>query len=417
MAQFEYKTGFHPLLLFVFFIVPSFGLTYTIQHEDFGDLTLPLGQYLFFFISFLIGAYVFFTKLSVRDFEFLNTKSLKCAIIIFVSSAVFSHIGIKEFRIFTIIFLISIMTIIIALYASKFCEEKQIIILVFLLFPFVFPCLLSLIFEWFSDHPFLQQFGEMKHTNYTPSRWHFLHSSANGFGFSASISFSILFILFQRVKQMTVKILLILLCFVCLFTLIKSGTRAAYIFAIIVISTHHIYKLGIKNFIVTGLTILGAALLLGVYIGTSEILEFFRLEGSLNTMSSLRWQGIVALSEQIYINPWTGVGFGDLSNLDNIKPKNIFYLGIALEVGVIGAIAIVYFMFSPIVSCFRFLNVVGRRYQYAHMSHLEIISVCVLVGFIPYLCFEFNVLRVSAVNQLFFFFWGCATISNWKRQY
>ena len=38
--------------------------------------------------------------------------------------------------------------------------------------------------------------------------------------------------------------------------------------------------------------------------------------------------------------------------------------------------------------------------------YLCVLSVCVLAGFVPYLMFEFNILRVSGVNQLFFFCWG-----------
>ena len=33
-------------------------------------------------------------------------------------------------------------------------------------------------------------------------------------------------------------------------------------------------------------------------------------------------------------------------------------------------------------------------------------STSVLAGFVPYLMFEFDVLRVSVNNQLFFFCWG-----------
>jgi hypothetical protein len=33
-------------------------------------------------------------------------------------------------------------------------------------------------------------------------------------------------------------------------------------------------------------------------------------------------------------------------------------------------------------------------------------SASVLAGFVPYLMFEFDVLRVSVNNQLFFFCWG-----------
>jgi hypothetical protein len=38
-----------------------------------------------------------------------------------------------------------------------------------------------------------------------------------------------------------------------------------------------------------------------------------------------------------------------------------------------------------------------------------------LAGFVPYLMFEFNVLRVSAVNQLFFFCWAMAMLEFDKK--
>lgn len=95
------------------------------------------------------------------------------------------------------------------------------------------------------------------------------------------------------------------------------------------------------------------------------VISFLRMEGDLETVSSIRWIGIVGMWELFVASPFQGLGFGSADNRFPVNPSNVFYFGL-------------------------------------------------LAGFVPYLIFEFDVLRVSVNYQLFFFCWGVIVFCSIK---
>ena len=102
-------------------------------------------------------------------------------------------------------------------------------------------------------------------------------------------------------------------------------------------------------------------------------------------------------------SPFAGLGFGAADHKFPIGPSNIFYLGVLAEIGLygfLGALMILAYPAKYVLSCF--FNPSGVH----DAPFLFAFSASVLAGFVPYLMLEFDVLRVSVNNQLFFFCWG-----------
>ena len=150
--------------------------------------------------------------------------------------------------------------------------------------------------------------------------------------------------------------------------------------------------------------------------GMSEVKEFLRIKGSFNDISSLRWQGIVGLWELFELSPFVEKGFGAADNGLPIHPTNIFYLALPVEVGFFGFVGVLGLLFLP---AWLFVGQMLETKQLAFLrnkSFILVFSTCSLAGFVHYLFFEFNIPHVSAVNQLFFFFWGYLYFSLQQEQ-
>jgi hypothetical protein len=102
-------------------------------------------------------------------------------------------------------------------------------------------------------------------------------------------------------------------------------------------------------------------------------------------------------------SPFAGLGFGAADHKFPISPSNIFYFGVLAEIGLfgfIGALIILAYPAKYVLSCvFNPSGIYDAPFLFAF-------SASVLAGFVPYLMLEFDVLRVSVNNQLFFFCWG-----------
>ena len=331
--------------------------------------------------------------------------------VLFLTGVAMSSPSIWGLKLLCIIALSSIAIIIVATFIHESEQKWQPIIGFLLALPFAFPIFTAFCLELIGPFELGLFFKNYKHMSYSPPRWYFLYSSANGFGFSAAFVPVALYVAFFMSSKTSLKIVYGLFGLIACFTLILSGTRAAYIFALASIFVLHLLYFGWRPFLWLLVSLLFSFFIFAMALGLDEISSFLRLDGSsLNDISSLRMQGITAMWGMLSNSPISGMGFGAADNNFPIHPSNIFYVALPVEIGVIGFIGAIGIIGLP---AFYIINQMMMQRRIAVLeakSYLCVLSVCVLFGFVPYLMFEFNILRVSGVNQLFFFCWGMAML-------
>ena len=192
----------------------------------------------------------------------------------------------------------------------------------------------------------------------------------------------------------------------CLYALINSGTRAAFIFAVIFIVTFHLTTQKSIAFIRFVLMFACALAVIFFAFGLQEISEFFRIQSSFSKFTSNRLIGISGLIELFLADPIVGQGFGQADNDIGVNPTNTFYFALPAEVGIFGCLGAFGIIFLPIGIMLRMMIKNRRMSIHQNASAMQILSGCFLVAFVPYLVFEFPVFRISAINQFFFFWWG-----------
>ena len=142
-----------------------------------------------------------------------------------------------------------------------------------------------------------------------------------------------------------------------------------------------------------------------------ELTDFLRLQGSLEKITSQRSAGLYEMIEYSRNSLLSGTGFGSADNNFPIKPSNILYAGLLVEVGLFGLLGFIGFLSVNLQIFWSYFG--GHGSLKKPSSHvLGTFSIMVFAAFIPYLFFEFDVLRVSAGNQLFMFVWSFIFISD-----
>ena len=142
-------------------------------------------------------------------------------------------------------------------------------------------------------------------------------------------------------------------------------------------------------------------------LGFDAILLYFRLDGAdLQTITSTRWGGIISMWKMWIASPFIGIGFGAADRTMEIWPSNMLYFALPVEIGIIGYIGALSFMYLPIIYRLKYMIKIKSLTILREKCYLSAFSVVLVSAFFPYLFFEFNILRVSAENQLFFFCWS-----------
>lgn len=399
------------IALFTSLVFPVMCIDYNFTEPKLGQFSMPFGQYLFFGLTLLSAGILFLMFEHPELSEILRDKKIWIFLSLFLTGFLISTPSFWGARLLIIITLVSLSMVIIASAIQNLRGKKQALIAFLMLIPFAVPVYSACILEFFGSFDLGIIFQNSKHTNYQPPRWHFLYTSANGFGFSAALVTATLYISVFCSKKYLTKILICIFCLISLYALILSGTRAAYLFALFSILSFHLLYHGLKSFLWTfGIMVFGFIAICSQY-GLYEVLSFLRLDGSnINSMSSERWQGVLEMGEIFSNSPIVGMGFGAADNNFPVWPANMFYVAMPLEVGVIGFVGIMGCLGLP---AFYLINNILIQKQFAILRlkpYLSVLSVSLLSGFAPYLMFEFNVLRVSGVNQLFFLCWGIVAL-------
>ena len=387
-------------------VFPVICLDYMFTEPNLGQFTVPFGQYIFFGTTLLSACILFFKSAHSGLRRISLDKKLWFFLTLFLAGFAISSPSVWGVRLLSIIALASLSVVIIGCFIHEDQKKWIPFVTIFLLAPFAIPVYLSFFLEFFGPFEFGIVVQNMKHMHYSSPRWYFLFSSANGFGFSAAFVTVALYLAFFMSSKVSLKIIYGLLGLVGFYVLISSGTRAAYIFAAGTLFVFHLLHSGVRSFIWMLAALILISLVFAFTVGLENITKILRLDGSnIHIISSGRWQGITGMWEILLKSPISGMGFGAADNDFPIYPSNIFYIALPVEIGIFGFIGALGGLGLPIFYVLKQIVAQRRIAVLKAKSYL-----CVLAGFVPYLMFEFNILRVSGVNQLFFLCWGTAML-------
>jgi hypothetical protein len=383
--------------------MPHIGLDYVFEASNGQKFQLPYGQYFMFSSSLLASFYLF---RSTRFDSFLNlfsNKTLLAGMALIMLGIGLASTSIWGWRLLAIVGMLAVFVIIAANFVINADARTQTIALLLLVVPFSVPVFGSVLLELLVLQDIDVLISNMKHMEYSPPRWRFMNMSANGFGFDAALV-SLFFTLSIFYSKTTIwKLIFGALLVLSLYALLMSGTRAAFIFYLAAFLAFAILRYGVRAllFLFFGIVFVSALILISDSLET--VTSFLRLEGDLETVSSLRWIGIVFMWELFVASPFQGLGFGSVDNQFPVSPNNIFYFGLLAEIGLVGFLGAFIFLAYPAkyVVLYLFKPILSRDAPFLFMF-----SASVLAGFVPYLMFEFDVLRVSVNHLLFFFCWG-----------
>ena len=391
------------LCLGLLFWMPHLGLDYVFEVPNGQKFQLPYGQYFMFSSSLLASFYLF---RSTRFDSFLNlfsNKTLLAGMALIMLGIGLASTSIWGWRLLAIVGMLAVFVIIAANFVINADARTQTFALLLLVVPFSVPVFGSVLLELLGPQDIGVLISNIKHMEYSPPRWHFMNMSANGFGFDAALVSVFFTLSIFHTKNTIWKLILGALLALSLYALLMSGTRAAFVFYLAAFLAFAILRYGVRAllFLFFGIVFLSALILIIDNLDT--VISFLRLGGDLETVSSTRWIGIVGMWELFVASPFQGLGFGSADNQFPVSPSNIFYFGLLAEIGLFG------FLGALIILAYPAKYVVSYIFKPV-LSHdapfLFMFSVSVLAGFVPYLMFEFDVLRVSVNHQLFFFCWG-----------
>lgn len=390
------------IAIIAMFWSPHLGLDYVILDADQKFHKIPGGQYIFFVVTVFAGAYLLWRGDIYQYFKPLKYKTVVVSLILFLIGMLISRNGLSEWRLLLIILIISGMSCAAANICTNMSATSQKWLIGCITLPYAVPVIGAIFLNFYGPIDVGIMLENTKHDT-NPPRWHFMNMSANGFGFDAAIASFCLYLLGRRAKTTLLKLLFLALALVSLYALMCSGTRAAMLFmlsAVIVYET----MLGGKLFLYGLLALSSLALITVVlFFDIGVFTEFLRLEGDLTQMTSKRWKGVVELWALFLQSPIVGYGFGLADNGIDASPSNIFYMAILVEVGLIGTLGILILFSFPVIKL-ALAKIFNKCVDFTDQQQtVTIWSFCIICSFLIYLPFEFNVLRVSVNNQMFFF--------------
>lgn len=395
------------ILAAFFFFTPAIFLTYVYQSVEFGELVVVNGQYYFFIstvISGILSVYLAPKKLC-WDSYFVALIVFKICLFVGV---VVSNFSFENFRLFLIISMVSMCGVLVGRRLTFVSTDIQELVLIIGVIPCFFPTLAAFVLEFWGPLDIGIVFENKKHENYNPQRWHLFFSSANGYGLYAAIS-ALLFYILAFNKKGFVLILYLFFFILAVFSLLLSGTRAAFLFLATGIVVFHCISGHIRTLGVLVSSFLVFMVCISYLNQLPKLLHFLRIKGDLSNITSSRFGGATELLEYILANPVQGMGFGAMDKITHINPTNIFYFGIFAEIGIVGFLGALSLIMLPILKGVRFKKqiLVGKN---KNLSFL--FGFCLIFALMPYLFFEFNIIRVSLLNQIFFYYLGFTIFFN-----
>ena len=386
-------------------------------HVKYEIWQLPGSKYFFFFLTLMSGL-KFAASLQIRDFAAVfSDRIAQMAGAVFLAGVLLSTSDLSGLKSFVIWLVISIAMVSAAIRVFQQDRPTQTLVLMVLLVPYLVPHLYAFYLEAFgSFHSTLLLENTWHHEG--ASRWRTLHSSANGFGFDAAvvtvISHCMLLSYDHSFRPRTVRAVFALFLLVGLVALLLSGTRAALLMALLVHAalffSHYSARLQ-----------LGVVLALGMSLGlwslstdAGQVAAYLRVFGDMDDITSGRWNAMVNAIDYVLNSPIRGLGFGAADGSFPISPSNLFYFMLPVEIGLIGAVAAGIVMSFPFWKAGWAVVAQGRQVDIAGLGALEKTCLFLVPGIFVWLVAEFDVIRISANNQMFMFGW--VFVSLWAQR-
>ena len=388
-------------LAVIFLFAPHLALTYTFFEPNLGPLRLPFGNYILFFISLFCGLFFAFKNNFQFFSELKKNKTTWLLFFLFFVGVMFSYKSLENLRLFCIISILTGCALSVANFVSKLKHSDQTKLITFAILPFFIPVLVAVLLHLSGPLDFGLTLQNYTHENYKIPRWRFLHSSANGFGLASAVSCAFFWVAYFIAPKKVTKAI-ILCCFIVSFiALFFSGTRAAFIFALVSFFCFVFLRFEIRKFV---FFVLASFLVLGsviFYFGAENVKVFLRIGDSNGRLGST-----IEIFNLFLQSPFVGRGFGFADSTTEIYPTNLFYPSLLLEIGIIGFGGVFILMILPLILGFwRGFN--RKTLNFLSGEHFSVcVSYTILSSFFVYLFFEFNVIRVSAAHQFFIFLWG-----------
>ena len=383
--------------------LPHVGLDFVYTNRQ-GIFVFPNGNYIFFFISLVGALFLLKSTWHSQVYRFLATRMVCIGVLFLIFGVIVSAATFWNFRVFAIVVLMSAVCIVMAAWAAS--VERRMVPVVLLIFvsPMLLTCFGALLLDALGP---IQLFVLLENHSIMQdaTRWQFLHSSSNGFGLDAALALVGLSLLFFHSKGRLLKGLALLSVSGAVICLYYSGTRAAMLFFLMAATAQIFFIPKIDRKHIVTLSIVGLLIMLVAVLLKGQLIEYFRLSGDMAQITSHRSTAYAKYAELIVNDPFWGQGFGAADKTISFHPQNLFYPGIFAELGLIGFLGCMIILGTPAGLILR-----NRKKLFEALSGNDILlfrfAVSVYFGYAGWLFAEFDILRVSASNQIFFFCWS-----------
>lgn len=380
---------------------------YVLQDATGHIYVLNFGQHIGFFLSLLCGA--FLLVVSKKD----NLRQLfKDRLLVLLLMGVAIHVcifadTIWNIRVAAIISIFISLNVIAASAVVSMSECSRLKILKWIIIPVALPVLGSVFLFFFEPLNVGIILENTKHTVTNVGRWHFLNSSANGFGLDASIFSITIYCVMRNTETWVKRSIFIILLAVGLVAVYSSGTRAAGLILLVGILGFEVFSGNLKLFLLLAMFVLGAVILLISVVGINEFMQMIRMKGDIVIQSTGRMNAWYWVLDKVSENIFSGAGFGASDNGGEVRLGGITaYLSLVYELGMVGAICTVVIMIMPLMYGLNLLIKNKTFKSDSNNNNLIPWAMSLLCSFLVYIIFENVIPRYSYSTGLFAFCWG-----------
>jgi O-antigen ligase len=380
-------------------------------------IKIPFGQYWFFAIAVFSIAGLWFAYRETLSGKFNSNRffffSLCILLLTLGLSAVFGINSAYGLRLLVILMITSIPFMLLGMLAYSVPYQSRITpLLVVSACCAVGAALLSLTgpISWF---------GYTLENYLMGQRWAFLFIEANGLGGMMALAVTCIFYQIHVIRTKTFKWILFLFVLpVIVLVFWKTNSRGSLLWILVTLIfycglwcrnlVHQFTSLQTRQFFLPGLGIvIGFAVLLAI-IYRYEISAFLRLDQ--RDLTTGRMEIWLFYLEQVKNNPLLGFGFGASDQLMSgyeVKgpfsiagPLNVF-VGILGEAGVLGFSAMLWLWFGAILRAWQIVR--NRIDSQDGLFHYAFFLMVVLISLVAHQNGEWQILRITPFNFLFFF--------------
>jgi hypothetical protein len=161
-----------------------------------------------------------------------------------------------------------------------------------------------------------------------------------------------------------------------------------------------------KNLFRAAIAVTVAAIIVSISVGQENLYSLLRISTSWDSITTGRFSSMIEMLHLISSSPLKGHGFGSLDSEVIVYPNNLFYFGIPLEIGIVGAAGVFGLFLYPHYLLFRHVGISRRRHFFRSLDLFDRWALTILFGLPFWLIGEFEVFRVSACNQLYVLVWA-----------